>query len=144
MCDIFLKLIGSLLFNSPFNGFINTTHLLLNLFYIILCFLESSKSLIALRTNKRIFSRASETIRGDICYLHRLTTRSGEEDRLHFLKRCTKKRLCAHQMCGQRLSKLIRITGDKGRIRFTATSKVESNLIRIKDICKDITCFIYL
>ena len=49
-----------------FNGLINTADLPLMPFYILLCFLESSSSLVAFRTNKQICSRVSAPIRSDI------------------------------------------------------------------------------
>ena len=65
MCgDVFHNLIGSLSFNSPFHGLVNSVDLRLDLFCILLCFLKPNKLLVALRVYKQICSRAS--VRGDI------------------------------------------------------------------------------
>ena len=64
--SFFENLTGFLSFNSPFNGLINTPELLLDPIYILLYYLKSIKSLVALCTNKQISFRASIPITGDI------------------------------------------------------------------------------
>ena len=112
MFDIFHKdhkLIGYLSFNFPFNSLQWTDKYCrspLDTFYILLCFLESSSFVVALRTNKQICSRVSAPVLKRR-YLHRLSTRSGGEDRLHFfedfdspssVKTLHKKRLYSHSI----------------------------------------------